>query len=173
MRAEVIERLRTYPEIKRRIGQLRFELDNFPVIDECDFIESLALGAHPDGQGYRHGGHPSDKTMAIALQYKNIKREREDDSYFDIKRELRSLEPEARRLEHYVSILGSPETDAIRLLYFERKTWDEAAHQLNTSRQTLSRYRKSAINGLASMYAALSGIKCDGDSPGVAGAPTG
>jgi len=156
--SKVVERLKTYTSKKRRIGQLYYELENLPIIDDSEVIESFALGARPDGQGYRHGGHPSDKTMAIALQYKNIKREFEDDLYWEIKRELRTLESEVNRLEHYVSLLGNHEMDAIRLLFFERITWDEATQRLNISRQTLSRHRNSAIKGLAVMYSTLTSV---------------
>lgn len=156
----VIGRLKSYSTMKRRLEQLCFELDNLPVVNECDFIESLALGIRPDGQGYRHGGHPSDKTMAIALQYKNIMRECENDSYMEIRRELRLLEAEVHRLEYYVSLLVNHEMDAIRSLFFEQKTWDEAAQQLSISRQTLSRHRNSAIRELAAMYATINGGTC-------------
>jgi len=156
---KVVDRLKAYPAMKRRLDQLCFELDNIPVVNESDFIESLALGVRPEGQGYRHGGHPSDKTMAIALQYKNIKRECEDEAYWEIKRELRSLESEVRRIEYYVSLLDKQQSDVIRLLYFERKTWEDAEIEMQISRRTLFKHRKNALNELVSMFSVLCSVQ--------------
>ena len=121
---KVTELLKNYPSMKRRIEQLRFEMENPAVMDDKEFIESLALGAHTEGQGRRGGGHLSDKTMAIALQYKNIKEDMEIEMFSAIRRELNMLEVELSRLERYVSLLDKPKADVIRLLYFERKSWD-------------------------------------------------
>jgi len=66
----VVERLKSYKPTLRRIEQLRYELDNPSFIDENDVIESLALGIDSEGQVRKHGGYMSDKTMAIALQYR-------------------------------------------------------------------------------------------------------
>ena len=82
---KVIELLKTYPSMKRRIEQLRFELENPSMIDDKEFIESLALGAHTERQGYRSSGHLSDKTMAIALQYRNIKEDMEFEMFSAIR----------------------------------------------------------------------------------------
>ena len=151
----VVERLKSYPSMKRRIDQLRFDLESIPAIGELELIESLALGIHSDGEGYRPGSHPSDKTMAIALQYKGMKRWMEQETENGIRQEIRSLELKVSRLEYYVSLLEYQKAAAIRLLYFENKTWDEATQQLHISRQTLFRHRKSAVYELASMYATL------------------
>jgi len=71
------------------------------------------------------------------------------------KRELRALESAVNRLEHYVSLLDENKAAVIRVLYFEHKTWDDAAHELHISRQTLSRYRNGAIGDLTLMYSAI------------------
>ena len=81
-----------------------------------------------------------------------------------IRRELQLLEVELNRLEHYVSLLAKPKVDVIKLLYFERKSWDEIAAELSLSKQTLSRYRKSAITELASMFSFLHGVKSSEDT---------
>ena len=118
----VVKLLKAYPSMKRRIEQLRFEIDHYYTIDESELIESLALGASADGQGFKYGGHPSDKTMAIALQYKGIKNRIESEALGDIRSELRMLEAEVTRLEFYVSLLDKLESDILRLKYFEKRS---------------------------------------------------
>jgi len=154
----VIEWLKTYPSTKRRIELISFELSSCPMISENEIIESMALSAHLEGQGYNHGGHPSDKTMAIALHYKGKMWSIEDDMKREMRQELRALKSDLDRLEHYVSILKKREGDVIRLLYFEQKTWFEAEEELRVSKQTLSRCRKSAIRELVSMFSMVEHI---------------
>ena len=151
---KVIELLKSYPAMKRRIEFLRFELGNIPVIGTRELIESLALGVNPDGQGFHYGGHPSDKTLAIALQYENIQMNMERDTKSEIRQELRLLEYDVTRLEFYVSLLDEREANAVRELYFNssQKTWAEAKDKLSISARTLLRYRRSAIDKLVEMY---------------------
>ena len=157
--AKVIELLKSYTAMKRRIEQLRFELDNCYTIGEGELIENLALGVNPDGRGYKCGGHPSDKTLAIASRYRGIKNRMESEALGDIWRELRLFEVEVARLEHYVSLLPDMEGEVIKSIFFERKSWAETQGAMMVSEKTLSRHRKRAIDELAMMYSYLDGIK--------------
>lgn len=155
----VLRRLKSYPAMKRKLEQLRYELENSVTVDETDIIESLVLGAHNEGQLRCKNAHLSDKTMAIAMQYKDIRKHMENESICDIRRELRTLEAEVNRLEYYVSLLDKRGATVIRLLYFERRSWEEAGDEMRVSERTLSRYRKSAINELVSMFSLIDGAK--------------
>lgn len=148
----VVELLKSYPAMKRRIEFLRFELGNIPVIGTRELIESLALGVNPDGQGFHYGGHPSDKTLAIALQYEGIQMNMERDTRSEIRQELRLLEAEVARLEFYITLLDDREANVIKSLYFEQNTWAEVITNLHTSERSVSRRRKDAICKLAEMY---------------------
>jgi len=154
-----VDLLKSYPAMKSRAVQLRFELDNPPVIGDDEFIGCLAAGARADGRSCAAGGRISDKTMAIATQYGDIKAGIEKDSKNDIKRELRLLEAEINRLEFYVSLLDKNESDIIRMIYFERKAWKNIEADLHISERTLFRYRKSAIAELSSMYLLLEEVR--------------
>jgi len=152
---KVEEILKSYTSMKRRIEQLRFELGHSGIISERELIESLALGVHTEGVRFSNS-HLSDRTMAIALRYKDEMSRMGVETIIDVNSELCVLETEINRLEYYVSLLDKNEEAAIRLLYFERRSWPEAAEELNISKRTLFRYRKSAIEELASMYSLLS-----------------
>jgi len=146
----VLGLLKSYPDSKRRIEQLRYELEHSQIISEHELIEHMALGSHTVER--INGGHVSDRTMAIALKYKDSLNEIERETIIDINRELHILETEVDRLEYYVSLLEKKEADVIRALYFVRKSWEAAVSEMHISRQTLIRRRKRAIGVLESMY---------------------
>jgi DNA-directed RNA polymerase specialized sigma subunit len=93
--------------------------------------------------------------MAIALEYKGVLGRMEKETIINVNKELCSLEAEVDRLECYVSLLDTNEAAVIRLLYFERKSWSDTGEELKISRRTLFRYRKSALEVLASMYSPI------------------
>lgn len=161
--SEVIGLLKSYQTMKRWTEQLRYELGSSGIISEKELIECMALGSHTEGQGYRNN-HLSDRTMAIALSYKDDIDRMRHGTHIDIIKELFSIEKEIERLEYYVSLLGENEATVVRLLYFERRTWDEAEKALNVSNRTIFNYRKRAIKGLVSMYSLLREGKITGEN---------
>ena len=156
-KSEIIALLKRYPEEKRKIEQLRFELEHPARIGENELIDSLSV--RPLGES-RVGGHISNKTMKIALQYQNTLHHMNSETVTDIAQDLRSLESEIRRIEHYVSLLDEQKSNVISMMYFERKGICELENECQLSRSTIYRTRNEAIDDLVSMYMYLDIIKC-------------
>ena len=152
----LLELLRSYPEKKRVIEQLKFELRHPAQIGEDELIDSLS--ARPLSEG-RMGGGVSNKTMTIALQYQNTLHHMNSEAVADIARDLRLLESEIARLEHYVSLLEELKGTVIRQIFFERRSLSELENECRYSKSTIYRVRNEAIDDLVSMYIYLDDIK--------------
>jgi len=148
----VVGRLKAYTAMKRRVEQLHFELGHSNIIGEKELIECMALGAHTEGQSNSGGNHLSDRTMAIALRYRDDISKMNKETIIEVYKDLSYLEMEVKRLEYYVSLLAESEASVIRLMYFERKPWETIEKVLYISRQTIYRRRKKAVGELADMY---------------------
>ena len=158
-KSKVMELLKSWPSKKRQIEQLRYEIEHPALLGEKELIESLALGVNSPGEGVSNSGHISNKTMAIALQYQDIMQRINNETISGIIAELRSLEAEVSRLEYYVSLLDERKATAIRLLYFEQKSWNVTESELHVSKGTLSACRNDALSDLTKMYSYLSGVR--------------
>jgi DNA-directed RNA polymerase specialized sigma subunit len=147
---KVIELLKQYPAQKRKIELLRYELEHPNQISEDELIESIAIGTREIGGG--RSGHISDQTMMIATQYPEIVRRINSETVAQIAHELRTLEIEVERLEHYISLLSERQSDVIRLRDIEGLPWGEIEDALHTNVRTLSGYRNAGIDALTEMY---------------------
>ena len=67
-RMYVVDLLESYQKRSKQIELLHYELSHPARVSENEIIGALAL-AHGDGEGGRPGGHASDKTLYIALNY--------------------------------------------------------------------------------------------------------
>jgi len=105
------------------------------------------------------GGGVSNKTMTIALQYQNTLHHMNSEAVADIARDLRLLESEIARLEHYVSLLEELKGTVIRQIFFERRSLSELENECRYSKSTIYRVRNEAIDDLVSMYIYLDDIK--------------
>ena len=158
---EVLGWLESYDAMRRKVEMLQYELWGFEGICADEMIEGIALGARLGGGGFSRG-HPSDKTMAIALHYTGQIARMEGEARSEIANELRRARIKVERLELYVSLLRGRERKVVRMLYFEGKSFADAEGELGLSQRTLSSCRKSAINQLASMYSLVKNIGATG-----------
>ena len=159
---KVINLLKTHSEKKRQIEILRYELSHLPRVNEQEFIESLSLrGPLP---GSQHGaGIISDKTMTIAMQYRDVALRLNNESALQITRELRALEEETDRLDHFVSLLSERQAMVIRKYYFEGRSWSEIEAESSISKRSLTNERNHALTALTSMYQFLDSINDAGE----------
>ena len=158
LRDIVVNLLKSYPARKARLEQLRYELNRPASISEQEIIRGLSLGS-PNYGGGTQSGFISDKTMAIALEYRNISRRMKTEAVNEIMREMRAVEADIERLEQYVSLLDIQKANIIRQYYFSKKSWDELEEQLHINRRTLQRHRNTAVNELVSMYSYITGFE--------------
>lgn len=151
MKRRVIGLLETYPDRKRKIDALRYELANPARITQTEQLEAMTY-AHGDTEGRPGAGHISNKTLYIALNYQN-KTEKLNASVVDeVAGQLYEAEQEQSRLEYYVSFLESRQADVIRRIYFEQEPQEAVAKALNISVRTVQAVKAKAVNALVELY---------------------
>jgi hypothetical protein len=158
-KGKIIGILKSYPHKKRQIEQLRFELAHPAEIGADELIDALALAGKPAEEGGIRGGRVSDRTMAIAMRYRDMADGMNDDTTALIAGELRALEAETERIEHYVSLLGAGQASVIRRHYFDGVAWFELECELHMSRRSLFHCRDTALGELAAMYDFITKVK--------------
>ena len=120
-------------------------------VSENEIIGALAL-AHGDGEGGRPGGHASDKTLYIALNYQARANHANSDTAEEVVGQLVTLEREQERLNYYVSLLNSRHAELLKLLYFEGYSQEGCAKKLEIATRTVRRIKDDAIGELTEMY---------------------
>jgi len=150
MEAYVIGLLETYREREQKISALRYELNHPVHLSGVELIEAMAFG-HEEGVG-SPGGHVSDKTLYIALNYQDKADKINTHIVDEIAGQLVELEEEQNRLKFYVSLLDRCQAEVIRLTYFEACGQDEASKKVGVVPRTMRRIRKEAISKLVELY---------------------
>lgn len=150
MKSHVIHLLETYPERKRKIAVLRYELVHPAQTLPDELIEAMAL-VHENGTNHS-GGHISDKTMYIALNYQEKVDKMNAHVTDEIASELVELEQVQNRLEQYISLLEPKQAEVIQLLYIERMTQKGVEKAFGYSVKTIRKLRNEALEALSEMY---------------------
>lgn len=157
---KVMELLNSYSAKKRKIEQLKYELEHPSTIGEKEMLESLSFGSRSFDEDCGHNtNHISNKTMMIALQYQDKVDRINSETIAAIMQELQPLELEIERLEYYISLLNKLQEQVIRLFYFEGMVWGDMEKELHISKRTLMNHREEAVRLLVKMYSYIEGIK--------------
>lgn len=146
----VVGLLESYQKRSKQIDLLHYELSHPARVSANEMIGALAL-AHGEGGG-RPGGHASDKTLYIALNYQERTDQANTDASSEVIERLVALEREQERLKYYVSLLAERQANVIRLTYFEGYTQEDVAAKLELAKRTVQMLKAQAINDLAAMY---------------------
>ncbi len=150
MNNHAIELLESWPARKQKIDILRFELEHFTGIRKDEALEAMAL-AHGDGSG-RSGGHISDKTLYIALNYQSRTDTMNTDAKENIVVELVELEQAQQRLDYYLSLLDTREAEVLRLTYLNKLSQEKIAKNMDMSVRTVQTLKSKALKSLSRMY---------------------
>ena len=148
-KAYVVDLLESYRRRSKQIELLHYELSHPTDISENEMIGALAL-AHGESGGT--GGHISDKTLYIAMNYQQRTENAKQETRTEIVSQLVELESQQERLNYYVSFLKSRHAELLRLLYFEGYSQEECAGKLEVTARTVRRVKDEAIDELAEMY---------------------
>lgn len=151
IRAQVIEDLKSYPELKKKVVLLRYELDHPAKISDGEVIDSMAL-SRPISDGIRPSGYISDQTMRIAVQFRDRKDRLNQENIMEISQELHAVETLISKLEFHVSQLDPRQTEVIQKYYFEGKTWGDLQQELHLSPRTLIKRRDEGLEALVDIY---------------------
>jgi len=157
--ATVIELLKTHKRKKRTIEQLKFELDNPPRLSEDEIIRGLSLGSSIPGSGIINRNHISDKTMAIAMKFREAGEELMNETVTQIAKELADLETDVARMEHYLSLLQEKYATVIRMYYFNGLQNLQIAEKLGITVPTVIYRKNAATKELVAMYELLYSVK--------------
>lgn len=147
----VLTLLQSYRATKRKIEQLRYELEHPTRVTPDEMIEAMNF-AKGDGEG-RPSGSVSNKTLYIAMNFQSAADEVNTALTHDLVSRLVPLEQEINRLEHYVALLEPRQAEVIRLAYFEGHTWHQISDKTQITTRTLYKIRNQAVEELAEMYA--------------------
>ncbi len=157
MKAHVVDLLERYSERERQIALLHYEMQHTARVSPEEVIDMMSLG-HGDGLGGSGKGHISDKTMYIALNYHEKMDRLNAEAAHEIAQRLLELEGEQDRLRYYVSLLEKREMEALRLFYFEGRSWEETAKELGVVLRSVYKIKSKAIDHLADLYAYKTGL---------------
>lgn len=146
----VVGLLESYQKRSKQIDLLHYELSHPARVSENEMIGALAL-SHGDGQS-RPGGHASDKTLYIALNYQNRTDQVNNDASNEVIERLVALEREQERLKYYVSLLAERRASVIKLTYFEGYTQEDVATKMGIAKRTVQVLKAQAIDDLTAMY---------------------
>lgn len=147
---QVIELIKNYPDIKRKIALLRYELEHLQKVSPDEVLESMAF-ARSESDGHSSGSI-SDKTLHIAANYREAADRLNAEAVNSILSRLVPLERDIDRLEHYVSLLDEHMATVIRLYHFERMSWERVSDEMLISVKTLRKWRNEAVDKLVEMY---------------------
>lgn len=150
MKAHVEELLKTYSDRKQEIEVLRYELSHPASVTPDEQIAAMAL-SHHDGMGFS-GGHISDKTMYIALNYQEKIDKLNSSVSSEISGRLVKLEQVQNRLNYYISLLPPKQAKVIHQIYGEHRMQKEVEKNLGCSTKTVRSLRDKAFDALVKMY---------------------
>lgn len=152
----VLTLLQSYRATKRRIEQLRYELEHPTRVTPDEIIEAMNF-AKGDGEG-RPSGCVSNKTLYIAMNFQSAADEANASLTHDLVSRLVPLEQEISRLEHYVALLEPRQTEVIRRIFFDSQSLPEICKEMGYSTKTVRAIRNHAIEELTAMYAFAAGV---------------
>lgn len=124
--------LQNYRTTKRKIEQLRYELEHPTRVTPDEMIEAMNFQS------------AADEANASLTH--------------DLVSRLVPLEQEINRLEHYVALLDPRQTEVIRRIFFDSQSLPEICKEMGYSTKTVRAIRNHAIEELAAMYAFAAGV---------------
>lgn len=149
-REDIESLLKKYQEWQKKITLLEFERDNPAEATQLEVLDGLAL-SHPSMDGPRAPGYISNKTMQLAMSFRNKADRMNCETLLDIDQELSILRTRTAKLDFYVSQLDEKQAEVIRGHYFEGKSWAELQKELHISSRTLSNRRNGGLDTLITM----------------------
>lgn len=148
--------LENYAKNEQQIELLQCELSSISLISENEMIEALTFSK---GDGVTTSkGHVSDKTANIAMQYRDMINEMNEETIAAVINQLRPLKLQKDRLDRCIGLLSPIHNSIISGLYIQSRTVKDLASEIHVSERTILRYRDNAVNELVSMYELLESV---------------
>ena len=109
--------------------------------------------------GGRPDGHISNKTLYIALNYREQAELLNAETLSEISAELIELVQEQARLEYYISLLEPRQERVLRLTCFVKIAQESVAEELGVTVRRVQDIKAQAIGELAEMYGFTAKLK--------------
>jgi DNA-directed RNA polymerase specialized sigma24 family protein len=147
----VMTLLTQFRETQRYIEALRYELEHPSTISEEDMIDVLTFG-HGDYQ-VTPKGSISNKTLYIALNYRDKARQENERAKNEIAVHLAILEKQQERLLYYIGLMDERDSELIRMTYMDGLDNEQIATKLSVTVRTVRTRRAKAIDLLCELFA--------------------
>ena len=149
--SERIEKLiAEYPTMVRDRKCLAYEIAHFRGVSADEVIESMYTG-HQDGERVQTSTL-SDKTAQIAMSYRVRQDEINREWREQLESKLQEVTDEMNFLEDAIRSLPKNQSQVMRCLVLEGRTWDDTSYRLHMSRANVGKLRKKAIAELDAIY---------------------
>lgn len=158
----VMSLLTQFRETQRYIEALRYELEHPSTISEEDMIDVLTFG-HGDHQGTPKGSI-SNKTLYIALNYRDKAQQENERAKNEIAVRLAMLEKQQERLLYYIGLMDERDSELIRMTYMDGLDNDQIAAKLSVSVRTVRTRRTKAIELLCELFSYTANLLPSGPS---------
>ncbi|MEG0370423.1 MAG: hypothetical protein RR593_10510 [Hungatella sp.] len=144
--------IKQYPQMKRDVLVLEFQLSRFEGITSDDIIESMYY-SHPEGERIQTSNR-SDKTAKVAINYQKVA-ERLNDDYFDyLFQKHEELKLEIDFFEFSLCGLNGFLSEVMLDMIINCMSWECLASKYHVTKQMISKYRKKAVQELTAIYEA-------------------
>lgn len=146
----VLKLLKNRNALKQERKTLLYERTQLEQMPESETIESML---YAEGQRERvDSSIISNKTLDIALNYKQKHQELKTQALSEIDLRVRLIDNALRRLEFYVDGLEAHQASILRDYYFEGYTWRDLQDLRGVTYKTLIRHRDNGIKALVNRY---------------------
>ena len=141
----VIEKLKEYPIMKKKLYLLSFEMEHMMRVSETDVLQTMAQALSSWNNTSQSGNTDLDRVMAVALSYRDRATTLNNETSSAIIQEWDEIYRAVSRIDFYMSLLTEEERNILILSYMEKLSWKELETILGFSRRTIIRRRDAAV----------------------------
>ena len=148
----IIEKLEAYHSVKQKLALLSYELSHPAQITDEDYLSTVAVSSSRTDSAARGCGPNLDKTMGLALSYREKAERLNTEVVSEVFREWQELQTDINRMDFYMGLLEAEHRQVLQMHYIQRMKWLEIEDEINVPKRTLMRRRNEAIDRLTEMY---------------------
>ena len=146
----VMNLLENYTTFIRQVALLRYELKQFAEEIPTGIPELMALARRTNN--VRSVENVLEDTNYVTLNYQGVAEHANAEMIYGLAVRLMSLEQKIAKLDYYISLIPQPERKTLRLYFFEHKSIQNVADELNISIWSVRKHRDNGIERLTEMY---------------------
>ncbi|WP_455582539.1 sigma factor-like helix-turn-helix DNA-binding protein [Dysosmobacter sp.] len=147
----VLQILKNYRILERKIRILRFQLQDVPAVPKRDTAESIANTAKSLDTEATSDNVPDKAVLgALHLGWNEIEVNQQRAKKRSV--QLSAMRHKKDELDLFISLLESKQCEVIDKLYRHGMTNEQVADQMGLTSRTVQNIRKKAVENLAAMY---------------------